>query len=165
MGSHDPFAHLKHKLWPKEKSGVKLAIRKSCQFLTLNGRESNCQFDSRPLKVRNRPNFLMCTWCATYCWKDLNKSYNFVLDFISIGGLHTKLWGPKITRVPTLAISGLPLGSPETKSHLDVGLVERHKVYYKGEGDGFPQVRAVVSLVNSNLPVACPNTKSAPTMH
>jgi len=39
-------------------------------------------------------------------------------------------------------------GSPETKSHLDVGIVERHKVYYKGEGGGFPQVRAVVSIVN-----------------
>jgi hypothetical protein len=28
------------------------------------------------------------------------------------------------------------------------GLMERHKVYYKGEGGDFPQVRAVVSLVN-----------------
>jgi len=26
MGSHDPFEHLKHKLWPKEGPGVKLAI-------------------------------------------------------------------------------------------------------------------------------------------
>jgi hypothetical protein len=26
MGSHDPFAFLKHKLWPKEGRGVKLAI-------------------------------------------------------------------------------------------------------------------------------------------
>jgi hypothetical protein len=33
------------------------------------------------------------------------------------------------------------------KSRLDVGPVERCKVYYKGEGGGFPQVRAVVSLV------------------
>ncbi len=33
------------------------------------------------------------------------------------------------------------------KSHLDVGPVERSRVYYKGEGGGFPQVRAVVSLV------------------
>jgi hypothetical protein len=36
---------------------------------------------------------------------------------------------------------------------------------YKGEGGGFPQVRAVVSLMNPNLPVACLNTKSVPTMH
>jgi hypothetical protein len=33
------------------------------------------------------------------------------------------------------------------KSHLDVGPVARHSVYYKGEGGGFPQVRAMVSLV------------------
>jgi hypothetical protein len=38
-------------------------------------------------------------------------------------------------------------GVPGEKSHLDVGPVERSRVYYKGEGGGFPQVRAVVSLV------------------
>jgi hypothetical protein len=31
-------------------------------------------------------------------------------------------------------------GSPETKCDLDVGFMKRHKVYYKGEGGGFPQV-------------------------
>jgi hypothetical protein len=41
--------------------------------------------------------------------------------------MHTKLWGPKGVEVPTLAISGLSLGSLRTKNHLDVGLVERHK--------------------------------------
>jgi hypothetical protein len=33
------------------------------------GQESNWQFDSWPLKVRNQPNSLMCRWRATYCWK------------------------------------------------------------------------------------------------
>ncbi len=46
-----------------------------------------------------------------------------------------------------MGISGLSLGSPRTQSHLDVVLVERCRVYYKGEGGGFPQVWAVVSLV------------------
>jgi len=64
-----------------------------------------------------------------------------------------------------LGISGLPNGSPGTKCHLDVGLVERYKVYYKGEGGGFPQVRAMVSLMSPRLPMAHPSTKSAPTMH
>ncbi len=36
---------------------------------------------------------------------------------------------------------------PGEKSHLDVGSIAKHKVYYKGEGGGFPQVRAVMSLV------------------
>jgi hypothetical protein len=30
------------------------------------GRESNWQFDSRPLKVRNWPDFLACRWRTTY---------------------------------------------------------------------------------------------------
>jgi hypothetical protein len=49
-----------------------------------------------------------------------------------------------------VGISKLPLKSPETKGHLDVAPVERRRIYYKGEGGGFPQVSAVVSLV-------CPN--------
>jgi hypothetical protein len=65
----------------------------------------------------------------------------------------------------TLIISRLPFGSPETKCHLDVGLVERHKEYYKGEGGGFPQVQAMVSFVSPNLPMARLNTKNVPTMH
>jgi hypothetical protein len=31
-----------------------------------------------------------------------------------------------------------------------------------GEGGGFPQVQAVVSLVSLGSPVACPSTKGAP---
>jgi hypothetical protein len=116
------------------------------------GRESNWQFDSRPLKVRNQLDLLVCWWHATYCWKDFNEGYNLALDLISIQGLHAKLWAPKVAGVPTLTISTLPLGSPGTKCHLDVGLVERCKVYCKGEGGGFLQVRAVVSLVSSIRP-------------
>jgi hypothetical protein len=36
MGSHDPFGHLKHKLWPKERPRVKLAI----WLQSMGGRES-----------------------------------------------------------------------------------------------------------------------------
>jgi len=129
------------------------------------GHESNWQFDSRPLKVGNRPDFVACKWRARYFWKAFDESYNFASDIISIRGLHAKLWGPKIVRVPTLGISRLLFGSLETKCHVDVGLVKRHIVYYKGEGGGFPQVRAVVSLMSPSLPVAHPSTKSAPTTH
>jgi hypothetical protein len=64
-----------------------------------------------------------------------------------------------------VGISCLPLGSSETKSHLDVAPMERRKVYYKGEGGGCPQVRAVVNLMNLRLPVVRPSTKNVPTMH
>jgi hypothetical protein len=62
-----------------------------------------------------------------------------------------------------MVVLGLPFGSPRTKSHLDVALAERCKVYYMGEGGGFPQVWAVVSLVSLKSLVACPSTKGAPT--
>jgi hypothetical protein len=115
IGSHDPYGHLKHKLWPKE---------------------------------GNQPYFFACRWHAKYCWKALDEGYNFALDLISIRSLNAKLWAPKVAGVLILAISKIPLGSPKTKCHLDVGLVERRKVYYKGEGGGFPQVRTVVSLMS-----------------
>ncbi len=97
----------------------------------------------------------MCKWLATYHWKDLDKGYNFVSDLISIEGLHAKLCSLKVVKVPALAISGLPY----------VGLGERHIIYYKGEGGGFPQVWVVVSLVNPSLPVVRPSTKNVPTIH
>jgi len=90
----------------------------------------------------------VCRWCTTYPWKTLNKGYNFASDLIAIKGLHKKLWGSKVGGVPTLVISRLAFGSSRTKCHLGVAPVERHKVYYKGEGGGFPQVQAVVSLVS-----------------
>jgi hypothetical protein len=128
---------------------------------------SNCQFDFQPKKVENRPDFLTCKWHATYYWRVLDQGLNFSLYLISIVGLHAKLWGPKDEGVPTLAISRLPFGSgsPRTKCLLDVGFVERHKVYYKGEGGGFPQVQAVVNLMNPSLPVVHFSTKSVQTMH
>jgi hypothetical protein len=48
--------------------------------------------------------------------------------------------------------SWVPLGSPGTKSHLDVAPMESYRIYYKGEGGGFSQVRAMASLVCSNCP-------------
>jgi hypothetical protein len=84
------------------------------------GQESNCQFDSRPLKVEKRPNLGVCRWCATHHWKALDESYKFSLDLILIGGLSKKLQPRKVAGIQTRAISGLPLGSPKIKSHLDV---------------------------------------------
>jgi hypothetical protein len=54
---------------------------------------------------------------------------------------------PKVWGVQTGTVSGLHLGSPGKKSHLDVASVRSCREYYKGEGGGFPRVRAVVSLV------------------
>jgi hypothetical protein len=147
MGLHYPFEHLKHKLWPKEGPRVKSSI-----WLP-------------HFKVENQPDFLTCKWYAAYCWKTLDEGYNFASNLIAIKGLHAKLWAHKVVGVPGVRILGLSLESPRTKCHLDVGLMERHIIYYKGEGGGFPQIRAVVSLVSSNLPMALPSIKSAQIMH
>jgi hypothetical protein len=88
------------------------------------GRESNWQFDSRPLKVRNRPDLGVCKWSATHRWKVLNESYKFASDLIPIQDLSKELWTHKIPRVQTGTVSGLHLGSPRTKSHSDVGTAE-----------------------------------------
>jgi hypothetical protein len=76
-----------------------------------------------------------------------------------------KLWAPKVMGVLIVGIPRLPFWNPGTKCHLDVGFMERHIVYYKGEGGGFPQVRAMVSLMSPCLPVVRPSTKSAQIMH
>jgi hypothetical protein len=55
--------------------------------------------------------------------------------------------------------------TPGTKSYLDEGLTERCRVYYMGEGGGFPRVWAVMCLVSPRSLVTRPSTKNAPTMH
>jgi hypothetical protein len=73
MGLYNPFGYLKHKLWPKEGLGIKLPI-------------------SLPItKSQKSPYLLVHMWHSTYCWKDLNKGYNFALNLTSIEGLRKKL--------------------------------------------------------------------------
>jgi hypothetical protein len=55
----------------------------------------------------------------------------------------------------------IPPWESRDKKPFNVGAMERHKVYYMGEGGGFLRVRAVVSHVSPELPVACPSTKGA----
>jgi hypothetical protein len=62
----------------------------------------------------------VCRQRATYCWNSLDEGYNFALNLVTIGGLHRKLCAFKVAGVPTVENSGLPLGSPKTKNHLDV---------------------------------------------
>jgi hypothetical protein len=66
---------------------------------------------------------------------------------------------PKVSGVQTGTVLGLLLWSPGKKCHLDVASARSCREYYKGEGGGFPRIRAVVSQVSPRLPVACPNTQ------
>jgi len=64
------------------------------------GRESNWQFDSRPLKVRNRPLPDVRFDRATWRWKDLDKGYNFGSDVVAIQLYSRELWRFKVSGVP-----------------------------------------------------------------
>jgi hypothetical protein len=76
------------------------------------GRESNWQFDSRPLKVGNRPPLDIRFECATWRWKDLDEGYNFCSDLVAIRLWSRELWPFKVPRVPPGqfrdSISGVP---------------------------------------------------------
>ncbi len=63
------------------------------------GRESNWQFDSRPLKVGNRPLHDIRFECATWRWKDLDEGYNFGSYLIAIGLFCWEIWPFKVPRV------------------------------------------------------------------
>jgi hypothetical protein len=105
------------------------------------GWESNWQFDSRPLKVKNRLNLDVCRWNVTHRWKALKESYKFASNPIPIEGLSKELWTHIVPGVQTGTMSGLLLGSPRTKNHLDVGVVERRSEYYMGKVVASPKSR------------------------
>jgi hypothetical protein len=115
MGSHDPFGYLKQKLLPKEGPEVKLAI----WLLTTKSQES-----TRFPWVQMTCNILLESswWRLQLCFKP-----HFNQRFAH------KVMGPQNRKTPNF-------GSPKRKCHLDVGLVKKHRVYYKGKGGGFPQV-------------------------
>jgi hypothetical protein len=60
------------------------------------GQESNWQFDSRPLKVGNRPLPDLRIESATWRWKDLDEGYNFGLDLVAIGLFSRELQAFKV---------------------------------------------------------------------
>jgi hypothetical protein len=79
------------------------------------GRESNWQFDSRPLKVRNRPIFDLQIESAIHRWKDLDAGYKFGLDLIAIRLCSWELWAPRVPglhpgqfRDSNLGVPGVP---------------------------------------------------------
>jgi hypothetical protein len=69
MASHWPFGHLDIC---------------SLSYGQKKGRESNWQFDSRPLKVENRPVPDLRIESAIRRWKDLDEGYKFGLDLVAI---------------------------------------------------------------------------------
>jgi hypothetical protein len=85
------------------------------------GRESNWQFDSRPLKVENRPAPDVRWESATRRWKALKEGYKFSLDLVPIGGQGEKLWCPKVPGVQNRDNFGTPLWESRDKQPLGCG--------------------------------------------
>jgi hypothetical protein len=148
MTSHESFGHLQHKLWSKEGPRIKLAI----WFPTIKSREST---QSRCMQAE----------CDTPLQKfqgELQVCFKPHPDRRSKQGIMSCQNPKSPNRNNFRTVSGLPLGSPRTNSHLDVALVEWCRVYYMEEGGGFPWIQVMVSQVSPELPVACPSTKGAP---
>jgi hypothetical protein len=76
------------------------------------GRESNWQFDSRPLKVGNRPLPDVRFERATWRWKDLDEGYNFGLDLVTIQLCSRELWRFKVPGVSPKQFRDSILGIP-----------------------------------------------------
>jgi hypothetical protein len=95
MALYEPFGHLQHTLWQKERSRIKLPI----WFPITKSQES-----TRPRCVQME--------CDT------------PLESSPIRGMSKELWIHKVPRVQIGIVSGLLFGSPGIKSHSDVGATE-----------------------------------------
>jgi hypothetical protein len=147
MSLHYPFGQLKHKLWPKEGSGIKLPIWLS----TTKIQESPwciCVQVTCHILLKSFQRGLQLCFKTHLNWRSAHK----VMDIHNCGSPNFENFGTSTWKFGT-------------KWHLSAGPVAMHKEYCKGEGGHFPQVRAVMSLVSPCLPVVRPCTKSAPTMH
>ncbi len=145
MSLHDPFAFLKHKLWPKEGAGVKVPI-----WLPTTKSQKSPWFTY--VQVASHIPLKRSWWGLQLCFKGLQKT----------------LWASKITKVPILRILGISrLIIWESRNKMTFGCrpVAKHREYYKDEGGGFSKVQAMVNIVSLCLLVALPCTKSDQTIH
>ncbi len=114
------------------------------------GRESNWQFDSRPLKVKNRPLSNLRIESAIRRWKDLNVSYKFGLDLIAIRLCSRELWAPKVPGLHPEQFRASNPGVPRVPGKSDIwAWVPRSVTEYTigSKVVTYSRVRAVVCLV------------------
>jgi len=89
------FLKLKYRKWPH--IGHLDICRPS--YGQTKGWESNWQFDSRPLKVRNQPLPNLKIESAIRRWKDFDEGYKFGLDLVAIRLCSRELWALKVPRL------------------------------------------------------------------
>jgi len=76
------------------------------------GRESNWQFDSRPLKVGNRYLPDLRIESAIRRWKDDDEGYKFGSDLVAIRLCNRELWAPKVPGLHSGQFRDSNLGVP-----------------------------------------------------
>jgi len=86
---------LRYRKWPR----IGHSDIYSSSYGQKKGRESNWQFDSRPLKVGNRPLPDVALKSATRRWKALDERYNFALELVPIRVWGEELWLFKVSEV------------------------------------------------------------------
>jgi hypothetical protein len=96
LGVIGNFFKRKYRKWPR----IGNSDICSSSYGQKKGQESNWQFDSRPLKVRNRPLPNVRFERATWRWKDLDEGYNFGLDLVAIQLYSREFWRFKVPGVP-----------------------------------------------------------------
>jgi hypothetical protein len=125
------------------------------------GQESNWKFDSRPLKVENRPVPDMRSGSATWRWKALFEGYKIGSDLVAIRGRGEGLWLSKVPGVQPGHVRD-NFGSPGNLCHLDVAPTGRRRVYYREYGGGIlPSPGRGESCV-SKCPWLVPTPKGVP---
>jgi len=133
------------------------------------GRESNWQFDSRPLKVGNRPLPDLRMESATWRGKDLNEGYKFGLDLVAIRLCSRELWAPKVPGLHPGQFRdnfGIPTWESREKepfgcSPWNVKRGAKNTIW--GKVVASPE-SGPWCVLWSKVPVDCPNTQGCPEM-
>ncbi len=112
------------------------------------GRESNWQFDSRPLKVGNRPLLDLQIESAIHRRKDLDAGYKFGSDLVAIRLHSWKLWAPKVPGLHPGQFRDSNPGVPG-KNDIQAWVLQSVTKYTIGSKVvTYSRVRAVVSQVS-----------------
>jgi len=147
MGLHDLFGHLKHKLWPKERLGVKLTI-----WLRTTKSWESTQF----------------TYVQVACDIPLENSWR-ELQLFFIPHLNQRstreVMGPQSHKNPNFGDFKTPTWESRNKMPFGCGPHgEAHSILWGGRW-WLPLNPDRGESCESELPMVRPNTKSAPTMH
>jgi hypothetical protein len=127
------------------------------------GRESNWQFDSRPLKVGNPALPDLRIESAIRRWKDLDAGYKFGLDLVAIRRCSRELWACKVPGLHPGQFRDSNPGVPGVsgKSDICAWVPPRVTEYTIGReyGGGILPRSGPWCVSWSKVPVACPNTQ------